>query len=94
MDSFAVAVFDLFIGSIFVLSAYVIARNLTRTIRQKEKFLPLHVWTITISYLIMCGSFMFSQTTNPFVFYARFVALVLGVYALGTLVAYQQRRKQ
>lgn len=86
-------VFYLLIGTIFVLSAYVIVRNVRRTIRQKEKLLPLHVWMISLSYLIMCGTFVFSQTDNPFIFYSRFVAILMGVYALWILVRYQKKRQ-
>lgn len=88
-----VSIFNLFVGSIFVLSAYVVYRNISRTIKYKEKLLPLHVWTITISYLTMCGSFLYAQTDNPIIFYVRFAAIFLGVYALWTLVMHYKQDK-
>ncbi len=87
------AIFYLLIGSVFVFGLYVVGRNLKRSLQNKEKLLPLHVWTISVSYLVMVGTFLHPETNDtPYIFALRFFALLMGVYALGTLVAYQNKR--
>lgn len=93
VPSYLLQIFYLLIGVVFVLGLYVVGRNLKRTIQNREKLLPLHVWTIAVSYLIMTGTFLHPKANlEPYIFGLRFAALVMGVYALGTLVSYQNKR--
>lgn len=88
-----VSLFNLLIGTVAVLSCYVIGSNLKRTIANREKLLPLHVWMISMSYLIMTFTFLYAQTDNPYIFAIRFVALLMGIYALWILVSYQKQKR-
>ena len=89
-----VQVYHLLTGSVFVLGAYVVGRNLKRYKANREKLLPLHVWLISASYLIMVATFLHPDTNYaPSVFIARFVALAMGIYALWVLVKHQNKRR-
>lgn len=94
MHDILVQVYHLLIGTVFVLGFTVVGRNIKRSIVNKEKLLPLHVWMIALSYLIIVGTFMHPDTNyTPVIFALRFLSLFMGIYALWVLVSYQNRRE-
>lgn len=91
---FLIQLYHLLIGTVFVLGFYVVGGNLKRTIRNKEQLLPLHVWMISVSYLIMVATFLHPKTNYTwYIFGFRFAALLMGIYALWVLVKFQQKQR-
>jgi hypothetical protein len=92
VEDVAFLIFYFLIGTVFCLSLYVIVRNLKRTFTQKDKLMPLHIWTISVSYNLMVLSFVFDEHALSWLFFTRFFAVVIGAYALWVLTQFQRRR--
>lgn len=88
-----VQLYHLLVGAIFVLGGYVIVHNYKQARANKARLLPLHVYMISISYLIVVATFLHPSTNyDPLVFTARFIALFMGIYALWVLVKMQRKQ--
>lgn len=88
-----VQIYHLLVGTVFVLGFYVIGHNYKQVRNKRARLLPLHVYMISISYLVMVATFLHPNTNyDPVVFVARLAALLMGIYALWILVKVQRKR--
>lgn len=78
-------------GVVFALSSFVIVRWYRAWKRQKSHPLPLHVWSIAISYNMLVLSLMFRIPKGGVAFAFGCAGLLLGSYSLWVLSKYQNR---
>ena len=82
-------------GVLLATSLYIVIRYLQRWRKRKSNPLPLHVWTITVSYVLIVLSILVGPKEYNISFWFYIPGFVLGTYALWTLTRLNlQREKQ